>query len=490
MYADVTRGDTPQPAVCNSPSEMMQNYFDFQNEAEDILLGSDINSLRFKLSLNEWGLFNTNVLQLHSATAIDILATNVVWGLQSFVSNSVTSVVLLLLASASVVQSNVEWFSILFKDRPIVREYKQMLDIETALFDVAYFRSKQINLTRPFESNLLEAYNELIKKYQEKWLLESSESKVKDSTTMADILLDLISMNTAMKHFISWGGNYWKLTLRDFNGCAWSLDTTLCKRKDSVLKFSDDAISQLLEDYKDVRSFWKCNQYATSLKSTITKTINNNQEPMKTAAKDVKDAIERLMDALVGKWRWNLKDPCDAISDYEMAQLKAYWWPDWTCGGVNVKVTSNLLETRNYFKQKRAQDNQKEKNETSMKYANKPQSKDVLVWSLWDELRDTKQTDDREVLYRNVFWESIRFNPDFLFDLLNEEFSSVYEESIDRYAQDLEDGIAADASDILPRGKWVVDQIWRAITNTTAQNKDDGLNHSLQQIADYQWVSS
>jgi hypothetical protein len=43
-----------------------------------------------------------------------------------------------------------------------------MLDIETALFDVAYFRSKQVNLTRPFESNLLEAYNELIKKYQEK----------------------------------------------------------------------------------------------------------------------------------------------------------------------------------------------------------------------------------------------------------------------------------------------------------------------------------
>jgi hypothetical protein len=53
MYADVTRGDTPQPAVCNSPSEMMQNYFDFQNEAEDILLGSNINALRFKLSLNE-----------------------------------------------------------------------------------------------------------------------------------------------------------------------------------------------------------------------------------------------------------------------------------------------------------------------------------------------------------------------------------------------------------------------------------------------------
>jgi hypothetical protein len=37
-YADSTRGDTPQPKVCNAPSEMMQHYFNFQNEAKDILL--------------------------------------------------------------------------------------------------------------------------------------------------------------------------------------------------------------------------------------------------------------------------------------------------------------------------------------------------------------------------------------------------------------------------------------------------------------------
>jgi hypothetical protein len=41
--------------------------------------------------------------------------------------------------------------AILFKDRPAVRDYKEMLDIESQLFDFAYFRSKQINLTRPLE---------------------------------------------------------------------------------------------------------------------------------------------------------------------------------------------------------------------------------------------------------------------------------------------------------------------------------------------------
>ena len=41
-----------------------------------------------------------------------------------------------------------------------------MMDIETELFDIAYFRSKEIDLTQPFESDLLSKLNDLIKKYQ------------------------------------------------------------------------------------------------------------------------------------------------------------------------------------------------------------------------------------------------------------------------------------------------------------------------------------
>jgi hypothetical protein len=41
-----------------------------------------------------------------------------------------------------------------------------MLDIETRLFDVAFFRSKQMDLSRPFESDLIKALNTVVKKYQ------------------------------------------------------------------------------------------------------------------------------------------------------------------------------------------------------------------------------------------------------------------------------------------------------------------------------------
>jgi hypothetical protein len=77
--------------------------------------------------------------------------------------------VLLLLSSASILQSNTEGLAILFKDRPIVRDYKEMLDIETQLFDVAFFRSKQIDLTRPFEDDeLFEKFKKLIEEYESK----------------------------------------------------------------------------------------------------------------------------------------------------------------------------------------------------------------------------------------------------------------------------------------------------------------------------------
>ena len=103
------------------------------------------------------------------------------------------------MASESTIRSNTEWLAILFKDRPIVRDYKEMLDIETTLFDVAYFRSKQVDLTQPFEWDLMKSFNSLIKKYQGVWLLEPW-SEIKWSETLANIMYDLVAMNAAMRN--------------------------------------------------------------------------------------------------------------------------------------------------------------------------------------------------------------------------------------------------------------------------------------------------
>ena len=72
------------------------------------------------------------------------------------------------LATFSVVQSNVEGLAILFADWPIVRDYKTMLDIETDLFDIAYFRSKEINILQDIDSNMEKKLKNVVKKYIDK----------------------------------------------------------------------------------------------------------------------------------------------------------------------------------------------------------------------------------------------------------------------------------------------------------------------------------
>lgn len=464
-YVEAKKVDTRQPITCNWPSEMMSYYLEFQKESAKILLSSEINSMRFSASFGNWWLFTNKVLDLKWTTAIDLVASSVVWNTKSFVSNTITSVVLLALASASVIQSNTEWLAILFKDRPIVRDYKSMMDIETELFDIAYFRSKQINLNHPFKSDLLNEFKNLIKKYQWLWLLEKWNNDVKGDESMANIIKDLVSMNASMKHFIIIGGNLWKAWLENYAWCLGNQDFNKCNRNTAVIKFSTWAIDQLEKDYKDVRSFGKCNSYASFFKSTINKTINNNKESTKSAINDIKEAMKRLKWALVWSYDWKVsKSRCD-ISEYEMAQLQAYRGWDWTCSEslVSIDVSSALSETKNYFNVKKAQREQKEKSETILETFDKPESKDSIIWDISKKLKAEDTTHAREGVRHKIYWDENIYNPDFLFEL-NSDFMKIFNETMDQYSQAQENAAAADISDILPRGKGILNQIWDATT--------------------------
>lgn len=480
VYVEARQNDTKQPETCNWPSEMMSYYFDFQNEAIKVLLWSDVNSLRFSASFDNWWLFTTQALTLKGTSAIDFLATNVVWSVKSFVSNAITSMVLLILASKSTLRSNTEWLAILFKDRPIVRDYKQMLDIETTLFDVAFFRSKQIDLTRPFESDLLDKLSVLIKKYQELWLLEEW-AEVKKTETMANIIYDLVQMNAAMKHFMMIGDNLWNKWLREYNWCFWNQEEGKCTRSVSILKFSDDAITQLSSDYKEVRTYWKCNSYKASLNATINKTINNNINSVKSAAKDVELSIKRLKWTLMWSYDWKKRESRCDMTDYEMAQLQAYWWWDWTCNEsiVSLDVSAPMLKARSYFSQKRIQTKQKEKTENVLKKTAKPESKGAIVWDVTDKLKSKNTNQERVQLWFKIYWDDTRYNSDFSFDL-DSEFYDVFQNTMDQYLQAQENWIAADVSDLFPRGKWLLDQM-----DTTIKNTDE-LEKNLQHIEDKQ----
>lgn len=476
LRVEASSTTTSQPEICSWPSEMMSNYFNFQKEAISILLGSKVNERLLKVTFTSKGLFSKEVLSL---SALDLIANGIVWNIRSSVSNLLTSAVLLLLVSSSVVQSNVEWLAILFKDRPAVRDYKEMLDIESELFDVAYFRSKQINLTRPLEWNLAGDLDKLIKKYQDLWLLEQGKFIEGGNSSMADVLSDLLMMNTAMKHFIMVGGKLWKSGLSAYYWCFWAFGKNSCSKNTFVIKFSQEAVNQLGNDYKDVMEFSACNQSVNYFVSSIDGAVSNGKDSVKNSIQDVKNSMNTLWGALVGKGRWNFKNNrssmCEWISEYEMAQLRAYWWPNRTCWSwVNASLdlwdlSSVLLEVQKFSREKKA----KQDLEDRLKEGKSSDKRSI------SKLLSFTSTSEKQQQWYNMFWSGSNYNPQFSSEL-NSGFENIFEEVIDQYWQSLNNVSSSDISDLVIKGGWLLNQV-----NETMK-KTDELKDVLQDIADKQ----
>lgn len=473
---EASSATTSQPEVCSWPSEMMSNYFNFQKEAISILLGTKVNERLLKVTFTSKGLFSKEVLGL---SAIDLIANGIVWNIRSSVSNLLTSAVLFLLVSSSVVQSNVEWLAILFKDRPAVRDYKEMLDIESELFDVAYFRSKQINLTRPIEWNLAGDLDKLIKKYQDLWLLEQGKFVEGGNSSMADILSDLLTMNTAMKHFIMVGGKLWKSGLSSYYWCLWVVDKDFCNKNTFVLKFTQTGVDLLSDAYEDVMWFSVCNPSVNYFASSIDSAVSNGKDSVKNSIQDVKNSMNTLWGALVGKGRWNFKNNrssmCEWISEYEMAQLRAYWWPNWTCWKwVNASLdlwdlSPVLLEVQKSFREKKANQDLEDKMIEGKSSDNSSISK----------LLSFTSTSEKKQQWYNMFWSGSNYNPQFSSEL-NSGFENIFEEVMNQYWQSLDNASSSDISDLVIKGGWLLNQV-----NKTME-KTDELKDVLQDIADKQ----
>ena len=436
-----------QPEVCSGPSEMMSQYFNFQKEIKSALLGK-FNEKHFYKDVWQWRLFTKQVLTLPTQSAIDFLASNIRWSTKSILSNSVTSAVILLLASASVLQSNTEWLAILFKDRPIVREYKTMLDIETDLFNIAYFQSKSINLTIKLDGEIYENINNIIKKYQESWLFDNSWPKSLNwNESMADILIEMISINTSMKNFILF---LWKPktnSLRHYHWCFWNIEQNLCSNSNAILIFSEEAITQLQNDYSHLSMFGACNLYASNIKQSIRK-LRNVTEPLNSAKNEINNATKRLKAALL--WQKSTssdkKNRCD-LSDYEMAQLRAYRWPDWSCSNGLVDLSVDLPKVNEYFQNKKVQNEQRKQSTNLIQQSAIPES--------------TSET---------------------LFDI-NKDIKNTYDSLIEQYEQSQNNAIASDLSYELKQIKWVLDQVDASINNAEI------LKWDLKKIANYQCAS-
>jgi hypothetical protein len=474
---------TQQPEVCSWPSEMMSQYFNFQNEARSIILWSDINERRFYASSWKWWLFTKWTLKLPSA--LDFVASNVWWNTKRGFSTTVTSVVLLLMVSKSVFQSNTEWLAILFKDRPIVRDYRQMLDIETQLFDMAYFLWREVKLTLPLDWDVFDRLNNLIKKYQKSGLFEERKITLNNKWSMADILEELVSINTSMKHFILFLGKPWTKPLEKYNWCFWEQMPGNCNENNAVLRFSEKAIKQLKEDYSGLWNFGACNLYASNFKSSISKWWNNNMTSVRAAFDDVEDAIDRLLSLFVGnssKWtnKWNKKWRCN-LSDYEMAQLRAYWWPSRTCRDWLVDAQVYFSKAVEFSSNKKAQREQSKKSVDLLRYSLDTASNSIeLVSSRLKSLSSTRERGNE--WFKSCGENCSSYNPEFRFDM-NDKFKAINDELLEEFELSQNEAQFSDVTYELNKIRWLLVMV------KACMDSAEILKNSLKAISDYQCSS-
>ena len=464
-----------QPEVCAWPSETMQQYFQFQKDALSAISASNASNGKIWVWNSDWWLFTRKDLSLPSS-ALDQVTYNVLWKSSSIISTTATSIVLLLMASNSVIQSDVEWLAIFFKDRPIVRDYKQMLDIETDIFQTAFSFSKKVDLTRALQWNTVKQFDDIIKRYQSSWLLRPWLN-ANWSISMANIFSDLISMNASMKFFISMGGEVGASELRSFAWCLWQYKWKECNDSNFVLWFSNEAVSKLKEEYKGSWWYWACNSYASNFKNTLSKSARNNKDSIRTAWNDVKISRDNLINALI--WQWTrskeLTDNCK-MTDYERAQLDAYYWWNRSCGEWD-SVAELLAGIKEFDENKKTLAWQWGETDDLNKKSSSSQPPSLL--NVMDDLKRQKTTEDKNLVwYRAYSWESL-YNSEFSYNM-NDKFTEAFDDINEQFWHSQMAAMASDLSYQLTKFKWLVAQI------NTAMEWASELKKHLQDIADYQ----
>lgn len=321
------------PPVCLMTPWSFNLYLDFQREML-FLLAKNPFEIQTELVANPEGwLFTNKLLKLNNLETFDdsflgrtLKITDQALG--NVASSTLTSLYLFQLSGLSTLMDNSIWFSILASDRPIVRDWVKILDIERQLIQTAYTIGQAWDIAKTIKSSKL--LNELIDRYEAKGLLKEG-SQVPESVTYMDVFFTLYSLNMAQRMFL-----YVWDTSQLRNGI---------QQGDFQLTFNQEWIDQLKSDYQCVR--WKfgyrCNKNARKFKFNI-KTLNQNTKKTLGSARNVlKDAWKRFWTAVNSPLFPQFKKGPIAshLSEGELMLLRSVYWINTT--DLYVENTIPLL---------------------------------------------------------------------------------------------------------------------------------------------------
>ena len=284
------------PDVCHWPTPAMQLYFDFQAEMAQTLLGGVLGEKLFNVTVNPLGLFTSKVLDLHPETknaVVDVILTTLYNNVLRVLQSSTTTAVLVWLSALSVIGSNLDGLRLLFEDRPMVRDYKTLLEIETKLMQISYYLWKQTRIMANLENP--EKLYTVVKKYQDLGLFTGVQET--HNVSYLGILSALIRMNASMKKFVTWGGSY--VLKWDFNALF-------------NAGFDPEWIQQIDDDYSflwgglsTLGLYQSCNNFRKQTLRDLGK-ISQIWTAVTKSWQTISSATKRLMYAILWGKRWEL----------------------------------------------------------------------------------------------------------------------------------------------------------------------------------------
>lgn len=306
------------PEVCTATSPHMTTYLEFQKEAIAILVASK--SRTTKQTLNDWGggLFTSEILKLKededfnnslawiALRVLDITATRTATSL-------ITSVFLFELAAVWALADNSIGLTILFQDRPIVRDRTKLLDIEWELSETAYELWVVWDIWKKMANP--GALNTIVEKYAGLGLFKEWAS-FWDGVAFMDALMQLAELNSAVKWFIAYNST---VLFENYND------------NHPNLEFNKEWYEELSKEYKCARRTFgfKCNTSWASLKKNLQILSKNTNGQWKSSVQQIKQSYNDLKGAL---WNWTAvkdrfkKNKDLTLTEKEKEMLRNRYW--------------------------------------------------------------------------------------------------------------------------------------------------------------------
>ena len=279
---------TAHPSVCQMTPWTFNLYLDFQRTILALIRKNPFETVTELIDNPQGGLFTNKVLSLDALKKWD---DSLIWrsikiadeALSNVVSSTLTSIFLFEISAIWGAIDNSAWFLVLFHDRPIVRDWAKLLNVERQIIQTAYEIGRAWDITNEIKDSKL--IKDVINRYIEKGLLATG-SQVPEKLAYADLLFSLYRINLGQKIFL-------------FLWTTSQLEAGV-QSGDIQLIFNPDWLVQQKEDYRCVR--WaggrRCNGSFRQTLSNIKALRRNTGDTWKRSLKTISNASKRLWEAL------------------------------------------------------------------------------------------------------------------------------------------------------------------------------------------------